>query len=599
MKFFDPIIDRFFRPKAEKESGEEALEQQGQLEPAPPPPPEPAQIDLPHEHALQRLYDLRTEQAGGIPAPSLVLEGLEELSFDGKKREANRFRTELTAIAVSRLDEAIPKVEEKPLEEPEAVTDMMGGAEDEDGLAAEEIVEDEYEDTEEEVPPPELDALPFVFVSSDRMLAWVMVFPPVGGGKELDRRMLEEALGDSKVTAGIDEELLNRLPEASDRYFHIMVIAKGREAVHGENGRIVDFFSRVSRRKFEIDENGRVDYMALCSGQNAKQGDAICEMIPPTEGEDGFTVLGKELRAKGGRAVALPKGRNTEISPDGRKLIASQDGRVEFNGRSFQVNSVLEIYGNIDYSTGSVDFLGDVHIRGDVCSGFTVRATGDVMVDGVIEACDVEAGGDLVVVKGVAGNMENIVRVHHNIYSKYLGNSVVHARGNVHTDSIHYSNVYSDGEMQVCSGRGVIVGGKICVARGISAKVVGSKYESGTSIKLGGQPCADFERELLLRNKDKLREEAEKLVQQPDSPKKAVRLEKLRERLLVNGAKLKEFDEEIARLNEEMGEVKGIQLKCNIVYPGVNLAIGSESATLNQEISSCHARLVKGELVWT
>ena len=106
----------------------------------------------------------------------------------------------------------------------------------------------------------------------------------------------------------------------------------------------------------------------------------------------------------------------------------------------------------------------------------------------LVESCEIEAGGDLIVVKGIVGNMETIVRSQHNIYSKYLVNSIVHARQNVHTDSIRYSNVYSDGEVQVCSGRGLIVGGQIRAAQGIEAKIVGSVYESPTAVIWEGSP---------------------------------------------------------------------------------------------------------------
>ena len=51
----------------------------------------------------------------------------------------------------------------------------------------------------------------------------------------------------------------------------------------------------------------------------------------------------------------------------------------------------LDIPANVDFSTGDINFLGDVCIHGDICSGFTVRAIGNITVGGVVEACTVEA----------------------------------------------------------------------------------------------------------------------------------------------------------------------------------------------------------------
>ena len=136
-------------------------------------------------------------------------------------------------------------------------------------------------------------------------------------------------------------------------------------------------------------------------------------MVHPTEGEPGYTVLNQEIPAKSGKAVPLPKGRNTEINAEGDALVALMAGHVEFTGHNFQVKPVLDIAGNVDFSTGNIKFLGDVNIKGDVLTGFTVRAMGSIWVGGVIEAgSTVEAGGDLTVVKGILGDGSKIGRAH-------------------------------------------------------------------------------------------------------------------------------------------------------------------------------------------
>ena len=102
---------------------------------------------------------------------------------------------------------------------------------------------------------------------------------------------------------------------------------------------------------------------------------SVCRFSRTEMGAVCRTVLDQEIPAKSGKNVPLPQGRNTEISEDGTQLLASIAGSVEFTGRSFQVKPVLEISGNVDFSTGDLDFLGDINICGNVLSGFTVRAT--------------------------------------------------------------------------------------------------------------------------------------------------------------------------------------------------------------------------------
>ncbi len=571
-----------------------------------PPLPGRKELELPWDHALIKLYDLWTDQTGEHPALSLYLEGI---SPDKEDKELKRLEKELEQEAKKRLLEALPRKPETSGEPEksgaEYELDVMAALEALDGNIDQETLWDQESPKEQEAAKPEdtqepaLDALPYVFISADKMEAWLLIFPPVGQGKEADKEMLEEALAGKGITFGIEEELIAGIIDASEKYFHIFTAAKGEAAIQGKDGYIVDLYPRVIERKFEVDEHDRVDYASLNLIQNADKGDVICEAVPPTMGVTGSTVLGQKLSAKDGKAVKLPKGRNTEISEDGTKLLALQAGHVEFNSGSFQVKTVMEIDSNVDYTTGNINFLGDVHIRGDVCSGFTVRAVGDITVDGVVESGNVEAGGDLIVVKGIVGDRSSVVKAHRDIYAKYLESSIVHAKGNLHTDCILHSDVYCDGEIKVCTGKGVVIGGKIRAARGIEAKIVGSKSGSPTAVKLGGQPCADFEKKLLIKEKEELEKEMAKLEKQPESPSRTKRMNKIRLDLSVNGMKMGRFEQDMERIKAALEKQGGVRLRCQIAYPGIVLSIGDEKAQLTRETSSCNARLVEGEIKWS
>lgn len=572
MKILKMLKEKFIRAKKEESKEEESKEplfEEAKQDFATTSTASSVSLELSHEHPLYRLYDIRTDKSRNTPPPELVMKGCDDLTEDQLRKELMRFRIEMTKAADFRLKDVLPKITEGESEEEESETPHL---------------------------EPSMDALPFIYVSSDRMYAWVLVFPPTGWGKELTKELIFEALEKKKVSYGLVQETFDSLPDDYNRYFHLFLIAKGSKPANGDNGYLLDYFLRHVERLPEMDEFGNVNYMSLGAEQNVKKGDLICEAIPPTEGIAGRTVLNQELRCKNGKSVSIPKGKNTQVSEDGNKLIASIDGRVEFSGRYFSVKPLLEIPGNVDYSTGNINFIGDVLIHGDVCSGFSVKAMGDIKVDGVIESCEIEAGGDLIVVKGIVGNMETIVRSQHNIYSKYLVNSIVHARQNVHTDSIRYSNVYSDGEVQVCSGRGLIVGGQIRAAQGIEAKIVGSVYESPTSVFLGGQPYANFEKQLLSRNIKEMKDEMEKLERQPDSPYKSKQMSKLRLELSVSGMKLNKFDRDKERMEEEGEELKNCRLRCGTAHPRVSITIEDETVILDRTYNSCNARLVEGEI---
>ncbi len=551
------------------------------LEPSSDDPLNQALIELPAEHQIYRLYNQRRQEIGFLPAPRLCLDEDGSLPLELIQRERNRFRTLLTGACSARLKAAKGKhkksakaagKKEKKLEEP-------------------------AEPPEESLPI--LDALPYFLLSTDKLYAWLIVFPPVGEGKELSRDMLHQALLEQGIRYGVDTRLVDRLSHDDRRYFNLYLIARGKPAFDGKNGNIVDNFPRVIERVLEVDEFDQVDYTALNLIYNVDQGQEICRLIKPTEGEPGRSVLDQEIPAKSGTSVPLPKGRNTEISEDETQLLASIAGSVEFTGRSFQVKPVLDIPGDVDYSTGDLNFLGDINIHGNVLSGFTVRAMGNIHIGGVVEAgSTIESGGDLVVVKGILGDGTTTVQAHRSIFSKYVENATICVRETLQTDCIIGSSIYCGGEVLVQSGRGSIMGGRVWAARKICANVVGSQSECKTSVTLGGKPCAHFELEITQREVNALEMELEKLECQPDSPVKSSLLGKTKMKLAAAELKLHQLEEsEEGGEPEEDEEKENERLECGIAYPGTKIRFGNEVLRLRHISRHCVARLFKDEIV--
>lgn len=575
MSLKETIISFLFGNKTEEAAlPQEGTEQgaPGQTVPEEAPPPNPAVLELPSDHPLHQLYTLRRHETGtSLPSPHLSLDEEDELPLDLVQREKKRLESSLRTVCSSRLKAA------------------KGG-----GSGRRSKKKEEEEET-----PFGLDALPWFFLSADKLYAWVLIFPPAGQGAELSREILYQGMFGQGILYGIDERLADRLSHDENRYFHLFRIARGKPAFDGKNGNIIDYFPRVVERVLEIDEYDQVDYAALNLIHNVGQGEEICRLILPTEGNPGRTVLDQEIPAKSGKSVSLPKGRNTEISEDGDALVALADGHVEFTGRGFQVKPVLDVPGDVDFSTGNIKFVGDVNINGDVLSGFSVQAMGSVWVGGVIEAgSTVEAGGDLTVVKGILGDGTTTVRSQRCVFSKYIENATIYVRENLQTDAIINGGVYCDGEVVVRSGRGVIMGGRVWAAKKISASIVGSRSERRTSIVLGGLPCTSFEREQVRRELKELEIEHERLECQLDSPVKSSLLGKVRMRLSTTELRLQQLEEDLNRIKESMGnkEEEG-RLECGVAYAGTEIHIGEEMVRLHREERQCVAKMVCGEII--
>lgn len=567
MKFKNSFLSQLFGTKSE---AADAAEEEARLPVGPPKELQPQEqprhrLTLPQEHAIYKLWSVYSEQTGWQPKPELALEGPSDplLPDEEGKRELLRLQMVVNSSANGRFEQI--RTQKKP-EEGERFT---------------------Y---------PDLDAQVTVFLARDCLTAWLLVYPPVGEGKELDREALDQALEKQQVCFGLDEALLDALPQDPERYFKLFPVARGTEPVPGVDGRVVDMFPRSQEKKMSVDEHNRVDYANLDFIHNVDEGSLICRIIPPTDGTPGRTVQDQEISAKNGKAAAVPKGRNTELSEDGRALVASIAGHVEFSGRGFQVRPVLDIPGNVDYSVGNINFVGDVCIHGDVCSGFTVRAMGSITVDGVAEACTLEAGRDLIVTRGVQGDNRAVIRAQGSIFAKYLENSCVYAKLDLETECIISCNVFCGGAVTVRSGHRSVIGGKVHAAHEVSAGIVGSRAGIRTDIVLGGQPCEEFDYELLTKEVKELEEALARIEPQPDSPSKVSQMAKTRMQLRLSQGKLDALEKELELQGQEPQEPGLRRMKCDTVLPGTVLTIAGVVHRFTDKISPCSAKLVDGEI---
>lgn len=528
---------------------------------------ETTHLKLEHDHPIHTLWQMYVDTFGRISAPLLQLTvppGQPELLTPKEtKKELSRLLFTVTSTANKRLIRATsnPKAENMPSS-------------------------------------PDMDAEVVVFTTADDLAAWFLLYPPIGAGSEPDRGMMEQALSKNGIHLGIDEDIFDTVINDVNRYFHLHLAARGDAPVHGDNGRIEDLFSRSVKRTPKISDSGKIDYTELNLIQNVREGETICRIFPATKGTSGISVKGKPIPCRPGKPASIPMGRNTKLSEDGSCLIASITGRVDFNGRSFEVKPSLEIDGNVDYSTGNINFLGDVTITGDICTGFNVKALGNITVHGVVEACNVEAGGDLTIGKGVKGDNQAIIQTHRSLYAKYLENSIVCVRQDLYSDCIINCDIYSDGSVYVESGRGTIIGGSLWASNSVRAKSVGTKAESHIKIKLGGLPSAEFDHESLQRDLDKLTSILEILEQQPDSPAKAKALPTVRANINVTLNKLKQYKETLAELHiqEYVQKYTEQRLICDTAYPGTELSIGPVRLPIKTEIRYCKAALLDGEI---
>lgn len=521
-------------------------------------PPRPAdELVLPSRHPCEQLMQVWAKESGlPLPPPLRLCPEDCPLPLDEEqiKAELTSFLEKLGETAMLRLAQAEIK---------------------RDGL-----------------PTHSLNADCMVYVANGALVAWMLLFAPTLGGKPIVMEQIIHTIGQQGITNGVRWQEIDALLETPDCYFRLLPIAVGTPPVNGKDGYTNDFFPRSTEREIVMDEKGKIDYAAMSFIHNVAEGEVICEIVQPTNGTDGKNIYGEKMVCTNGKPVKIPKGRNTDLDESGAKLIAKKAGHVEYSGRNFNIKPVLELKNGVNYSTGNINFLGDVTIKGDVAAGFTVRAIGSIFIDGVIEGCSIEAGGDVTVVGGVTGQGRAVIRAQRNVFACFLEHSIVYARESIHADCAIDCQLFSDGDIEINSGRGAIIGGTIKASRKVYANLVGSKSERVTTIVLGGLPCESFERTEIRNELQVVEQEIDQTAKLPESPTKQAKLSELRLKLYVAKMKLEKFDQDFAALVEmEKGGLDRC-FECGTAYRGTKVTIDDQSLLISSETKHCRVQLV-------
>jgi uncharacterized protein len=282
-----------------------------------------------------------------------------------------------------------------------------------------------------------------------------------------------EFLKENGIVYGILESMIRDFCE-NRKFFIDCLCAKGLPPEDQDDGKIEYLFNREPNHIPSEREDGTVDYRNLGLVQNVKKGDVLCRVIPPEPGKDGIDVYGKPVPYRRGKLPHLPAGKNTVISEDGMTLTAGVDGCIEYKNATVNVSEVFIVRGDVDSSSGNIDFLGTVIVQGDVLEGFSVKAGGDITVRGMVEGALLEAGGNIVIACGMNGMSHGKLIAGGSVTSQYIENATVECEGDVRADVIFNSIVKAGNSVLVRGRKGLLAGGKCQAGRSVTATVIGS-----------------------------------------------------------------------------------------------------------------------------
>ncbi|QNN21441.1 DUF342 domain-containing protein [Planctomycetales bacterium ZRK34] len=239
----------------------------------------------------------------------------------------------------------------------------------------------------------------------------------------------------------------------------------------------------------EVGEDEAVNFYEQCPFNVVECGVQVATLLPPRPGRPGLDVYGKPIAAELPDAYRLVTDGSLNILDDGR-VITAQPGLLEhYDDHHLRVVPVLEVPGHIDFSTGNIRFDGSVFVHGDIRDNFQVDCTGNLQVDGVIEAADIHCGGTLRATGGFVGKETGSVHVVSDAWARYLDS--VHGRfeGRLAvTREILNSELTVLGDLALTTGDtsgGAIIGGSVIAGRSVQVHNLGSAAGITTQMRLG------------------------------------------------------------------------------------------------------------------
>lgn len=441
-----------------------------------------------------------------------------------------------------------------------------------------------------------------IIVSKDRMEARVIIRagsePPV---------CLEDVLAKLHtmgIIYGIDEKAIScAIREAGDEF----IVARGTPSQDGDNAYIRYLFNHKPDKAPVLREDGTADYKHLNWIVMVRQDEVLAEKVAATEGEDGFDVFGISIPPKPGRDVNIPVGKNVRIH-DGWQAVAEVAGQYLVSGGKITVNPLLEIKGDVDMTTGNIEFNGSIVVRGSVQAGFFVGCNENIEIHGSVMGGSVSAR-NIVVRKGIIGAKDSLVAAKESLSTGFIENARVYAGGDIFVgDFILHSQVESAATIVVEGKRGLIGGGNAKARREIRAKIIGTSMATPTSIEVGILPGLRDEYKKLKAECSKQAKtvaEAEKALkilrameEKGMSQDKQAMLAKLTRTYFVMTNEIESMKKRMKEIEAVVEESKRGEVKVSgLVHPGVGITIGTVSRAVGENIKYARFFNDNGQIV--
>ncbi len=219
----------------------------------------------------------------------------------------------------------------------------------------------------------------------------------ITSGPDLSPKEIMDALKSCQVVHGINESVLPKLVEHAGTW---NVVATGTQPVQGKHG-YVEFLFKEGLQQVSYDQDqARVDYKRRFEIPQVDKGQVIAIIRPPSPGQPGMTVKGKEILPAPVKEAEVLCESGTILDKEHNQVIATMKGVPAYRqGRKvlLRVDGIYHHQGDIDIKAGHTNFAGHLKITGGIAEGMRVKAEGDIEIAGHTSGAEIVAGGSIVI----------------------------------------------------------------------------------------------------------------------------------------------------------------------------------------------------------
>lgn len=436
---------------------------------------------------------------------------------------------------------------------------------------------------------------PIITMDPERRMAKARLYPPSNKGSRLSLKDFRNLIEQQGVTSGIIESNLEILLKGRI-YCTDVLIAKATMPVQGKDASITYHFNVDKTCKPAMSEDGSVDFHKLDMIENVSEGQLLATLTPADFGVPGVDVTGVPIKPRKVENRILKHGKNIHLSEDKLEMYSEVSGNVTLVNDTVFVSNLYEVPADVGASTGDIEYDGSILVKGNVLTGYTLKASGDITVNGVVEGASLTAGGKIVLKRGVQGMGKANMEAEGDVISNFIESANVNSGGKIITDAIMHSQIMARDDVMVHGKRGLIAGGRVQTKTRIEAKTVGSSMGTTTELEVGIDPSVtekyhaiEKEMETLANEKDSLMQNLMILKKRLDmvgklDEEKMKSMKETGNRIQAIDTVMEEKSAEYERLGAELGKQgDGKIIVENIVYPGVKLTISSVSTYIHTE----------------